>query len=1269
MRKAVIYVAFVSVFLSALTDDALAATYVSRATGNWNATATWAILRTGTITTTTSSATVTGVGTLFTTDLANGNQLFDAGGVLIGTVASRASNTTLTLTANAASTNPGISYYATTATTPSLAADIVTVDSPNTVTQNVTASVASVTVTSGAALTQSSSLTTSGVLSVAGTLTSTNTLAVGCATTVTGTLNISSTTGTHTFVGAVTLTGGTWNNSVNEPVTFRNGLSFNGGTFTAGAGVHTFDTNNQATGGSSAFSIPSVTVTGVTLTNNGTITIATALAGTGAFVNGANATLNLGMSTVGITTLTASASGNTVNYNRANTQTVDAPTGNTYFNLTLSGTSAKTLPGALTISGDFALSGTASTTAVGALTIGADFSIGAGTTFSGATFSHSVAGDFLNSGTFTAGTSMITFTGAAAQALGGTVGTTFNNLTINKSSNNVSIACGTPSPTVNATLTLTGGSIVTSGNGPGCSTACGAQVPIIVAAAGTISGGSSSSYVRGALRKLFSANVTLNFRVTAGQDEFPVGDSSNYTPIEITAGGTSTAGNVTVCVTGTEHPQVTTPPVATGGIDGAKSVNRYWSITTSGINTASGTGAALVDATFKFVGTDVDPGANTSNFVAEEWDGAKWSPTTLMTAAATSTRVQNIDLSAASNDIAIGEPLAGFSAALGNFNAFETATPAGAVLGMIQTKQSGIAFSVRLVRLTAAKNSLDNTYNQAGVTVELLDSSDNTGALSSSTACRPVGGAAGQWHVIAGTTQTVTFAAGIVATVNFTVPNSYRDVRVHVLKAGTGAGEGCSTDRFAIRPQSLTVTALDGDWNTAGTSRALGNVAASGGTVHKASTAAATTPRPFTLRASPAPATATNYDGSPGAVSGFPSCTGLAAVCTTAGSLSFAAGSWTSSGGFRENATANYSEVGSFNLQLEDTAYASVDAVDGTPAGTRTVPATATAQLGRFVPDRFVVATNNTPQFQTFDSACPSRSFTYIGQPFGYVTTPQALVTAQNAGGGITTNYRGSLWKITTAAPSDVTQTYGNGGVGPAIDASLATNAPIIASNNDGTGIVTVSSSDKVFYARSTTSPLGQFTASISLTISVSDDSEADGQILTGTGALFSAIAFDAGNLFRYGRLRLQNASGSQLIAMPIRLEAQYWNGTAFITNTADNCTMIVAGNIALGNYQRNLNAGETTPTIGGAFNAGVGSLRVSAPGATNNGSVDVSINLTGTAAGNSCTAGMAASTGSGLSHLQGAWCGAPYSRDPTARATFGVDTNTDQMIYQRENF
>jgi hypothetical protein len=56
-------------------------------------------------------------------------------------------------------------------------------------------------------------------------------------------------------------------------------------------------------------------------------------------------------------------------------------------------------------------------------------------------------------------------------------------------------------------------------------------------------------------------------------------------------------------------------------------------------------------------------------------------------------------------------------------------------------------------------------------------------------------------------------------------------------------------------------------------------------------------------------------------------------------------------------------------------------------------------------------------------------------------------------------------------------------------------------------------------------------------------------------------------------------------------------------------------------------------------------------------------------AAGASCTAGMPASTALVESYLQGAWCGASYNRDPTARVTFGLYRAPDKMIYRRENF
>jgi hypothetical protein len=252
----------------------------------------------------------------------------------------------------------------------------------------------------------------------------TGTTTVGAGTS--GTLSITSTAGTKTFTGLVTINaGGLWNETVNEAVTFQGGIT-NNGTFTAGTAVHTFNTNSQTLTGT--FSIPSVTVTGgaVVLTNTNTLTVGTALSGTGGITQGAGATLNIG-GTNTITNMTATASGNTVNYTGA-AQTIHS---NNYVNLGLAGSGAKTLQaGTTAITGNLVLSGTVSTTGVTGLTIGGNVNIGAGTTFSSGAFDHTIGGDWINDGTFNHNNRLITFSGTSTQSIQGVSATTFYNLRI-----------------------------------------------------------------------------------------------------------------------------------------------------------------------------------------------------------------------------------------------------------------------------------------------------------------------------------------------------------------------------------------------------------------------------------------------------------------------------------------------------------------------------------------------------------------------------------------------------------------------------------------------------------------------------------------------------------------------------------------------------------------------------------------------------------------------------------------------------------------------
>ena len=211
-----------------------------------------------------------------------------------------------------------------------------------------------------ASVSTGANLAVSGSLSIGDgctfTAASTYTLSVGTTTSVgsgtSGSLVISSSSGTKTFTGLVTVnSGATWNNSGNCPVTYAGGIT-NAGTFTTGSGIQTFATNAQALTGT--ISIPSMTITTITVTNNNTLTVSTALAGTGGLTQAANASLILG-GTSSITTITASNSNNTVEYNGA-AQTVKNIT---YVNLTLSGSGKKSMKLSQSISGTLNLSGTA----------------------------------------------------------------------------------------------------------------------------------------------------------------------------------------------------------------------------------------------------------------------------------------------------------------------------------------------------------------------------------------------------------------------------------------------------------------------------------------------------------------------------------------------------------------------------------------------------------------------------------------------------------------------------------------------------------------------------------------------------------------------------------------------------------------------------------------------------------------------------------------------------------------------------------------------
>jgi hypothetical protein len=606
--------------------------------------------------------------------------------------------------------------------------------------------------------------------------------------------------------------------------------------------------------------------------------------------------------------------------------------------------------------------------------------------------------------------------------------------------------------------------------------------------------------------------------------------------------------------------------------------------------------------------------------------------------------------------------------AVGGFNAYETSTAAGAITGVIKTKIAGSTASVDMIALNAAKTAIATGFTGT-VRVEVLNASDNSGAPDAN-GCRPT------WTVIQTLSPDPAFIAGDNGrkTISFTQANSFPNARLRITyPAGAPTVTGCSNDNFAIRPNAFASFAVtDTDWQTAGTVRTLSNTGATGGNVHKAG-------RPFTVRADAVngagtPAVTTNYTGTP--TVGLSDCGASSACPATFGT--FAIGASFSAGQLTSN-VADYSEVGSFSLQLVDSTFSSVDTADGSTPAERDI-ASSTINVGRFVPDHFDVTSVTAPVFRTFnDAACATRSFTYIGQRFGYATIPAAMIAAKNSSGGTTTNYTGALWKLTNASAS---QTFANSPVMPLDTAGIA--APTVSDTaGTGTGTYTANASDAIAFVRDSATPQAPFNSNLSLTLSVSDASEAgasQGTITTTTPLVFSGggagIAFDSGNAFRYGRLVIRNANGSQLVPLPVQVEAQYWSGAptnAFITNTQDSCTPIASANVAMSNFTPNLAACETAISGGGVLSAGRRTLQLAAPGSANNGSVDLTVNLGASASGNTCTAVGAGpgplTTPANLPYLQGNWTGGTYTVNPSARAAFGVFKGAEEVIFQRENF
>lgn len=242
------------------------------------------------------------------------------------------------------------------------------------------------------------------------------------------------------------------------------------------------------------------------------------------------------------------------------------------------------------------------------------------------TLSTAVGGDIYLSGnwdtkingSYTSNTRAVFFQGAGTSTVTTIGAATFDYLFINKTSGGTVTLAN--DMTVNNNLTLNAQLVTTV-----------AYKVIIPNGSGVTA--NTGGWVNGKLQKDIPTGTSSR--------TFEVGDTTTYAPVTTTYSGVTTAGDIIVKTTANDHIQI-----AASGIDNAKSVNRFYSITNSGVD------GGTYDATFNFASGDIDGGASTSNFVVRSYVNPNWFATS--TGTKTSTATQATGLSTY-GDFQIGE--------------------------------------------------------------------------------------------------------------------------------------------------------------------------------------------------------------------------------------------------------------------------------------------------------------------------------------------------------------------------------------------------------------------------------------------------------------------------------------------------------------------------------------------------------------------------------------------------------------------------------------
>jgi MSHA biogenesis protein MshQ len=259
------------------------------------------------------------------------------------------------------------------------------------------------------------------------------------------------------------------------------------------------------------------------------------------------------------------------------------------------------------------------------------------------------------------------------------------------------------------------------------------------------------------------------------------------------------------------------------------------------------------------------------------------------------------------------------------------------------------------------------------------------------------------------------------------------------------------------------------------------------------------------------------------------------------------------------------------------------------------IPASTSANIGRFIPDHFSVSINPDPP--TLANSCLAGAFTYLGKNFTYAGNPQITITAQNTANTTTHNYEGGFWKL--GEPFILNYTYADSAAPVALSPAGSSASSAAGDTADCNGTLTVTLTDSFSYARpAATSPVAPFAGSVDLSVAPAEFTDTD-TVCSDSGSGCQGLTRNAitGISLRHGRIKVKDNFGPKNEDIsPSPFQIQFWDDFdadavyEWETNTDENAATCTT-EPTLGFCTDN--AGHSIAIDAGSLLAGAGTVTV----------------------------------------------------------------------------